>query len=34
VPFLIDLHQQGKFPIEKISKKYTVDQFQEAVHAM
>ncbi|GHJ84959.1 hypothetical protein NliqN6_1361 [Naganishia liquefaciens] len=34
VPFLIDLHRQGKFPIEKISKKYKVDQFQEAILAM
>ena len=34
IPFLIDLHRQGKFPIEKISKKYKVDQFKEAIHAM
>ncbi|KAJ9104941.1 hypothetical protein QFC19_003736 [Naganishia cerealis] len=34
IPFLIDLHRHGKFPIEKICKKYTVEQFQEAVHAM
>jgi aryl-alcohol dehydrogenase len=34
VPFLIDLHRQGKFPIEKISRKYTPQEFDQAVHDM
>jgi aryl-alcohol dehydrogenase len=34
LPFLIDLHQQGKFPIEKMSKYYGFKDFDKAVHDM
>ncbi|KAJ9128095.1 hypothetical protein QFC24_000386 [Naganishia onofrii] len=34
LPFLVDLHQQGKFPIEKMSKYYPIEDFSQAVHDM
>ncbi|KAH6637167.1 chaperonin 10-like protein [Chaetomium tenue] len=34
IPKLIDLHKQGKFPIEKISKVYPVADFEKAVSDM
>ncbi|KAK3299533.1 chaperonin 10-like protein [Chaetomium fimeti] len=34
IPKLIDLHKQGKFPIEKISKVYPVADFKQAVSDM
>ncbi|KAM0747507.1 alcohol dehydrogenase [Meredithblackwellia eburnea MCA 4105] len=34
VPFLIKLFEEGKFPVDKISKTYTIDEFDHAVHAM
>lgn len=34
LPFLVDLHQQGRFPIEKMSKYYPFEDFSQAVHDM
>jgi len=34
IPKLVQMHKDGKFPIEKISKVYSFEQFDEAVHAM
>lgn len=32
IPYLIDLHRQGKLPLEKIIKYYDVKDFQSALH--
>lgn len=32
IPYLIDLHAQGKLPLEKIIKYYDVKDFQDALH--
>lgn len=34
VPKLVQMHKDGKFPIEKISKVYDYKNFDDAVHAM
>ncbi|GAA6044329.1 hypothetical protein JCM8097_000925 [Rhodosporidiobolus ruineniae] len=34
IPLLMQLHAQGAFPLEQISKAYPVEQFDEAVEAM
>ncbi|KAJ5770000.1 uncharacterized protein N7511_002051 [Penicillium nucicola] len=32
LPQLVDLYKQGKFPIDKLAKIYTTDNFDEAIH--
>lgn len=34
IPFLIKLHSEGKFPVEKISKVFKAEEIEEALHAM
>lgn len=34
IPKLVQLYKDGKFPVDKISKVYSFEQFDEAVHAM
>ncbi|GAA6061594.1 hypothetical protein JCM10212_000902 [Sporobolomyces blumeae] len=34
IPFLIKLHNEGHFPVGKISKTFAMDKFDDAVHAM
>jgi len=34
VPRLIEMHQEGKFPIEKLSVVYPVERFEDAIHDM
>lgn len=34
LPFLIELYQKGEFPVDRISQTYTVDKFDDALHAM
>lgn len=34
LPALVELHQQGKFPIERMSKYYQFEDFDKAVHDM
>lgn len=34
LPFLIELHKQGRLPVELLAKEYPVDKINEAVSAM
>jgi aryl-alcohol dehydrogenase len=34
IPFLIKLHGDGHFPVDKISKTFAYDKLDDAVHAM
>ncbi|GAA5875361.1 hypothetical protein JCM16303_000598 [Sporobolomyces ruberrimus] len=34
IPRLIQLHKEGHFPVEKISKTFKMEEFDDAVHAM
>ncbi|KAK4698620.1 hypothetical protein P7C70_g7652, partial [Phenoliferia sp. Uapishka_3] len=34
IPFLINLYKEGKFPVDKISKIFPMQNFDDAVHAM
>lgn len=34
IPKLVELYKQGKFPLDKISKAYNYEKFNDAVHAM
>ncbi|GAA6005935.1 hypothetical protein JCM11491_004065 [Sporobolomyces phaffii] len=34
IPFLIDLYQQGKFPVDRICKRYPVEEWDTALKAM
>ncbi|KAL5114609.1 hypothetical protein ACEQ8H_007514 [Pleosporales sp. CAS-2024a] len=34
VPQMIDWYRQGKFPIEKLAKRYAADDFEKALHDM
>lgn len=34
LPTLVEMHRQGKFPIEKMSKYYRFEDFEEAIHDM
>ena len=34
IPFLIKLYEEGKFPVDNISKTFPAENFEDAVHAM
>ncbi|GAA5947207.1 hypothetical protein JCM3765_001575 [Sporobolomyces pararoseus] len=34
IPYLLKLHSEGHFPVEKISKTFAMDKLDDAVHAM
>ncbi|GHJ85443.1 hypothetical protein NliqN6_1845 [Naganishia liquefaciens] len=34
LPFLIELHREGRFPLEKMSRYYAFDDFDKAMHDM
>lgn len=34
IPFLIEQHHQGKYPLEKLSRYYNVKDIRQALHDM
>lgn len=34
IPFLADLHKKGHFPVDLVSRQFSFDKFDDAIHAM